>query len=155
MKVIDTRCEVDVSADAAWAVFRDFGALLDYMGIDGSLSLEGKGRGTIRRMNIPDMGQFAERLDTRDDARRTLAYTLVEGNPLGMVKYRVEVSLTEVAADRSRFHWRGEFEGAPETDIREIAKALAASYQGMSEAIASFARNSSQQQDRNEHEQPH
>lgn len=144
MKTVHHRCEKDVSADAAWAVLRDFGALLDYMGIAGGISLEGKGAGTVRRLNIPDMGRFAERLDNRDDARRILAYTLMEGSPLGMVKYRAEVSVTKIAADRCQFHWRGEFDGAQSADLDEIARALSASYEEMTDAIASFARNSTQ-----------
>ena len=130
--------EIDVPVGAAWPVFANFAGFAEWNAMPITLQIAGDGVGMTRTMDIPEIGRISERLDRRDDANMTLAYSLVEGTPLGMVEYRAEVTLSAAAQDRTLIQWRGEFSGAEDADLEAMAANLTGSYQGMSQALGSF-----------------
>lgn len=138
MRTLVYEHEIGVPVSAAWAVFADFGGFAQWNGLPMTLEIAGQGLGMTRSMDIPGIGRVSERLDQRDDTNMKLAYALVEGNPLGMVEYRAEVTLSAAGKDRTLIKWRGEFQGNPGADLDQMAADLTASYKGMSEALGSF-----------------
>ena len=139
MQTLTYQHSIDVPADAAWNVLADFGAFLDWAGSPGaSIEVSGAGMGMIRHLTIEGYGTIGERLDTLDPDTRTLAYTLVEGQPLGMTTYQARLTVTPTSASACRLDWSGRFEGEDETAIKPQ---LRGSWQGMSAALESFARN--------------
>jgi hypothetical protein len=138
MRAVDYEHEIAVPVDAAWAVFADFAGFAEWNAMPITLEIVGDGLGMTRTMNIPDIGRISERLDSRDDDNRQLAYSLVEGTPLGMIEYQAVVTLRAAGDDRTLIEWHGEFEGGPDADLDLMAENLAGSYLGMSEALGRF-----------------
>jgi hypothetical protein len=130
--------EIEVPVGAAWPVFANFAGFAEWNAMPIALQIVGDGVGMTRTMDIPDVGRISERLDRRDDANMTLAYSLVEGTPLGMVEYRAEVTLSAAAQNRTLIQWRGEFSGPEDADLEAMAANLTGSYQGMSQALGRF-----------------
>lgn len=113
---------IEAAPDAVWAKIGDFGALEEiFPGID-SFRLEGDER-------IIGMGgglEIRERLLARDDATRTLTYSVIAGVPLE----RHEATITvEPAGDGSKVTWAYDVEPA------EMAPLMGDNYKG---ALASL-----------------
>jgi hypothetical protein len=138
MQTVDYEHEIGVPVGAAWPVFANFGGFAEWNAMPITLEIVGDGVGMTRTMDIPGIGRVGERLDQRDDANMSLAYSLVEGNPLGMVQYRAQVTLSAAGAESTRIEWHGEFTGGADADLDQMAENLTGSYQGMSEALGSF-----------------
>jgi hypothetical protein len=139
MRAVDYEHEIGVPVAAAWPVFADFGGFAEWNALPITLEIAGDGVGMTRTMDIPGIGRISERLDQRDDASMALAYSLVEGNPLGMVEYRAQVTLSAAGAESTLIRWHGEFTGGADADLDEMAENLAGSYKGMSQALGDFA----------------
>ncbi len=128
---------IDAPIDPVWETFADFGAFLDWMPNEhAGIEVRGDGPGMVRTLVIPGYGRIGERLDHIDPDSFSLSYTLVEGQPLGMVEYAAEIRFAVVDAKRCVAHWRGEFRAAPGVDETTIAAQLQSSYAGMSAALA-------------------
>jgi carbon monoxide dehydrogenase subunit G len=113
---------IDAAPDAVWAKIGDFGALEEiFPGIE-SCRVEGD----ERIIGTGGGGEIRERLLARDEATRTLTYTIVEGVPVE----RHEATITvEPVGDGSKVTWAYDVEPA------EMATAMGGSYQG---ALASL-----------------
>ena len=123
---------ISCDADKAWSVFSDFAGFLNWAG-SGDIRIEGEGIGMIRHLNM-GVGEIAERLDKKDDDTRTLAYSLVYGEPLGMKVYRAEVRLTSSGDGSTTLHWHGSFETTGDVNAADVNSNLAAAFEGMSHA---------------------
>ena len=136
MTIVTAEIRVDAPLDAAWAVLADFGRFTEWAGGPGATSeLEGEGVGMIRHMDIPGVGKMAETLDVADHDTKTLGYTLVYGDPIGMAKYTARVRLEDGGDGACVAHWHGEFEAADGADDATVSEALNGSYEGMSQAL--------------------
>ena len=141
MVTVKVEQDLPVPADRVWTVLADFAGFLNWTGTDPARTIEitgGPGVGMTRHLNLPGIGQMAERLDTLDHGTRTQVYTLVAGQPIGMVQYKGMV----VVSDRPggcRLNWTGEFEAVPGADPDAVARMLEGSYTGMSQALAAAA----------------
>ena len=142
MRTVIYEHEISVPVSAAWAVFSDFAAFGEWNAMPVQLQIVGDGVGMTRTMDIEGIGRISERLDKLDAANMQLAYTLVEGTPLGMVEYHAEVALSAAGDGRTLISWHGEFDGAPGADLDEMAANLTGSYQGMSQALGSYVAES-------------
>ncbi len=124
-----------VSVDSAWQVLADFGGFLNWAA-SGSIELEGEGPGMIRRLDMDGAPEItAERADVIDDDTRTLVYTLVEGNPIGMSSYKAKVQLHATGYNTCNITWQGEFTAVDGTDPDQVAAALKGAYVGMTKAL--------------------
>jgi len=129
---------LQLSADSAWQVLADFGGFLKWAA-SGSIELEGEGPGMIRRLNMDGApGITAERADVIDHETRTLVYTLVEGNPIGMASYRARVQLHAVGDNACNITWLGEFTAIDGADPDEVTTALKGAYVGMTKALVAY-----------------
>jgi hypothetical protein len=115
---------IDAPPDAVWAKIGDFGALAEILpGID-SIRLEGNDR-------IIAMGdnEARERLLSRDDATRTLVYSVVEGMPVERHQATITV---EAVGDGSKVTWAFEVEPADmATFLEDVYKGLLVNLDGL------------------------
>ena len=144
MRTVIYEHEISVPVSAAWGVFSDFAAFAEWNAMPVQLQIAGSGVGMTRTMDIEGIGRISERLDELDEDNMQLAYTLVEGTPLGMVEYHAEVALSAAGDARTLIKWHGEFDGSAGADLDEMAANLAGSYQGMSRALEEFTQAVSQ-----------
>jgi carbon monoxide dehydrogenase subunit G len=120
--------EVTVKAgpDAVWAKVGDFGGVGELFPAIESVRLEGDDR----VIAIAGM-EVRERLLSRDDATRTLSYSVVDGMPVGSHTASITV---EAEGAGSKVTWAYDVEPA------EMAPAFGDTYQGALAAVeAAFA----------------
>ncbi len=130
---------IDFPSDKVWAVLADFGAFRDWaMGGEGSIKVEGQGPGMVRLLNVPGMGEIAERLEKADGDTHHLVYSLFHGNPLGMERYTANVHLSPEAGGKCKISWHGEFDAVADADPATVGEGLRGSYHGMTDALEAF-----------------
>jgi hypothetical protein len=109
----DAVVEREVAAPAAdvWAVLRDFGNI-PWIPAAGQVDVEGDGPGMRRHIHGSGAGDpVVERLISRDDAARTIEYTIDENNPLPVTTYVGRVTV-EDRDGASTIRWSAAFEPA-------------------------------------------
>ena len=94
--------EISQPADKVWAVVADFGGLDTWAPGVESCALEGD----TRKLKMMGM-EISEQLLSKDDAARSLSYSVVAGVPLD--KHRVTITV-HPAGDGSRVTWAYEVE---------------------------------------------
>ena len=101
MATIHEEFEVPAPADDVWAVLRDFGGLTRLAaGFVTACELEEDG--AVRLVTFFNGMQARERLVTRDDAARRIAYTAFGGRA---THHNASAQVVPLAADRCRFVW--------------------------------------------------
>lgn len=120
----DGKAEVQIarSADDVWALIGDFGGLGDWMpGID-ACELDGD----VRKLQAMGM-EIHERLVDRDDATRTISYSIVK-SPMPLEHHLATISVAP-SGDGSVLTWA--YEVSPD----EMAGAFAPTYEGSAKAV--------------------
>lgn len=108
-KVLVTK-EFPVSADKLWAVLGDF-TNLSWVPAVHHVEFEGEGPGMVRRMYIDASSPAVlERLEARDEATRTLSYSIPENNPLPTIDYQATMHVIESGPDSCTLEWSCDFE---------------------------------------------
>lgn len=125
MAIFEAKGEIAVPAEKLWAAVRDFGSVGWIQGIS-DVKIVGSGPGMTRIFN----GAVHEKLESIDDARRTLTYTIPQGLPLPVKNYHSTMTVEASGAGRSQLTWtcRAEPDGVPEEQARQ---AVAGMYQVM------------------------
>jgi carbon monoxide dehydrogenase subunit G len=119
----DATAEITIAAtpDATWAVVGDFHGLGDWMpGIDESVA-----EGDDRVLSMMGMS-IRERLTNRDDAARSISYSIVDGAPVETHSATITV---HEAGDTSRVTW--DVSATPD----EMAGMMQGIYQSSLEAL--------------------
>jgi carbon monoxide dehydrogenase subunit G len=117
------QANVDIvgSADAAWKLVGDFGGIADWMPGIESCRVEGDNR------ILDTMGMtITEALIAKDEAARTLTYSVIDGAPLESHQATITVTPT---GDTCHVTW--DVEAAPD----EMAEVMASIYQGSLDAL--------------------
>jgi len=111
-------------ADAVWKTVRDFGAPTKYVAAISKSTLEGAGVGARRILDFQG-SRIVERLESLDDAKRTLTYTIVEGE-LPFADYLSTMQVRDLGKGRCELAWSCTFEpiGAPEADCKGIIEGV-------------------------------
>jgi hypothetical protein len=110
--------QVSASAEAVWALLRDFGNIA-WIPVGGRVDVEGAGPGMRRLIHGSGDGPpVVERLVAADDAARSIEYVIDENNPLPVTTYvgRVRIDPDDGG---SVIRWSAEFE--PAGDAAEAA----------------------------------
>jgi carbon monoxide dehydrogenase subunit G len=101
MATIQREFEVPASADAVWAVLRDFGGVERLArGFVTGCTLEEQG--AVRLVTFFNGLQVRERLVSLDDAARRIVYTAFGGRT---THHNAAAQVLPIAADRCRFVW--------------------------------------------------
>lgn len=110
---------IDAPANFVWSTVRAFSGLERYFTMFASSTTEGSGVGATRRLNLPDGGQFHERLESLDDASRTLTYRVLT-SPLPVENYVGTVTVDDAGNGRSRVTWSSRFDVSPEHEAAMV-----------------------------------
>jgi hypothetical protein len=119
--------EVAAAVDDVWALVSDFGGMVRAFGL--AVELEGEGIGQTRAVRLGDGEPTIERLEARDDATRTLTYSIVAG-PVPFATYESTMRLADAGDGRTTIDWTGTFEPAAGTTEEEAAGMVRGIYRG-------------------------
>ncbi|MBC5783583.1 SRPBCC family protein [Ramlibacter sp. USB13] len=134
MATIRKDFEVPASAEAVWAVVREFGGLVRLApGFVGACAVEEGG--AVRLVTFANGMQVRERLVTLDDAMRRLAYTAEGGRAS---HYNGVVHVQPLADDRCRFEWTVDL--LPDALAVPIGQMMAQGSEAMRSALTPPAR---------------
>jgi carbon monoxide dehydrogenase subunit G len=135
MAGIELHEEIEAPAAAAWERLSDFGGLAGWMPGVASCEVEGEGVGAVRRVGFPGGGgSVEERLESCDDAARSLSYSILAG-PLPVSDYLATIRVDEAGPGRCRVDWTARFELAAGVPEESVCNALRGAYGGALKAL--------------------
>jgi len=128
--------EVNLDADAVWAVLADFGNVDWVPGIE-NVEIEGRGVGMIRHLSVPVYPTLHERLEMLDPESMTLDYSIPSVEYISVRDYRARARVQPLEPGRCRLHWscRAEADGASEEEARQKTRAF---YEAMLDWLTDF-----------------
>ena len=124
MAQVTVRGEIDVPVERLWKVVADFGRVGWIPGGD-TARVEGDGPGMVRIFGV-DKAEIRERLESRDEATKTIVYSIPQGMPMPITGYRATMTVRPSAGGNSELEWSCIFEpdGVPEADARAQLEGL-------------------------------
>jgi hypothetical protein len=99
--------ELPVSASEVWTIIGDFNGLPRWN--TGLASSDLSNNGTRRTLALKTGGSVVEDLVDRNDAERSISYSIVEG-PIPVTRHRATLSVSDRGANGSTVLWRCKFE---------------------------------------------
>ncbi len=110
-----------VPVEEVWRRLRDFAGIIRWYPELAELKLLGSGIGARRTLTDKEGRRQVERLESLDEAGRTLAYSILE-TPLPMEGCIVRLSARESGPGRSEVEWSAAFgpKGAPEDEVAAL-----------------------------------
>lgn len=133
MSDVAVHLDFESSADAVWQVLADFGGIGAWGPGIVSCKLEGSGVGAVRAVEMPGGAVMEERLETLDDAQRTLQYAII-GGPLPVDDYLATVKVSEQGSG-CRVDWGARFTPPEGVPADAIAGGINGAYAGMLDAL--------------------
>ena len=118
MAQISVKVNISGPADKVWQAVRDFGGIDQWAPGIAGLALEGAGVGSVRTLTYKDGSQVVERLESFNDAARTLSYTILEST-LPVEGYVASLTVRDLGPGGSEVEWYSTFgaKGATEQDV--------------------------------------
>ncbi len=122
-----TSSVIDASADAVWALVRDFNGLPNWLPLVVESRIEGNlppdKVGCIRNFRLKDGGVIREQLLTLSDYDYQCTYSILD-SPMGVVNYVATLKLTPITdGGRTFAEWSAEFDTPPGRE-RELADSI-------------------------------
>ena len=139
MREVNIVLAADADAKAIWPVLADFAGFLEWAG-EGEIRIEGDGIGMVRHLNMGGL-EIAERLIELDEEHMTIGYALVYGEPIGMNVYQALVQVVALEEGTAELKWHGQFEAVDPAEEAQVAEALTAAFQGMTDALVVHVSN--------------
>ena len=131
MGKIELSEEMAAPASAAWEKLADFGGL-DWMPGVEKVEVEGEGIGAVRTVSMGPMN-IKERLESFDDAGRSLSYSITEG-PMPVENYLATIRVSE-SGDGCRVDWSASFDLPEGVPAEAIENGLNGAYGGALAAL--------------------
>jgi hypothetical protein len=125
MGQVSVKVSMPVAADKVWQTLRDFGSMHKWASGIAGLSLQGAGVGAVRTMTYQDGSRVVERLESLNDAGRTLSYTILEST-LPVEGYVASLTVRELGAG-CEVEWFSTF-GAKGAAEQDVSRMLAVGY---------------------------
>jgi len=119
------KTQINAPADAVWATIRDFGGLRKFVASIAQCTVKGSGVGATRTIAFEGGGGAVERLEGLHDAKRTLTYSIIEGE-LPFEGYLSTMAVRDLGKGRCEVSWSATFEpkGASEADGKAIIEGV-------------------------------
>ena len=120
------KTQINAPAGAVWATIRDFGGLGKFVASIAQCTVTGSGVGATRTIAFEGGGEpIVERLESLDDAKRTLTYSIIEGE-LPFERYLSTIAVRELPRGGCEVSWSATFEpkGASEADVKTILQGV-------------------------------
>jgi hypothetical protein len=121
MGQVSVKVSMPVAADKVWQKLRDFGGINNWAPGIATLSLQGAGVGAVRTMTFKDGSRVVERLESLNDASRTLSFTILEST-LPVEGYVASLTVRDLGAQGCEVEWFSTFgaKGAAEQDVSRM-----------------------------------
>jgi hypothetical protein len=125
MASVKVNDRIEASAERVWDLVRDFGGIQRFSPTIESVSLQGEGVGAVRTVTLPGGLALQERLETLDDASRTLRYAIIGSHPLPFDDYLATIRLSE-DGDGCQIEWSSSFlpRGGAETQAAGLVEGI-------------------------------
>jgi hypothetical protein len=130
---ISVKVNLTATADKAWQALRDFGGMDKWAPGIASLALSGAGVGAVRTITFQDGSRVVERLESFNDAARSLSYTILEST-LPVEGYVASLTVRDLGPKGSEVEWYSTF-GAKGATEQEVSRMLEISYR---KSLSSF-----------------
>jgi hypothetical protein len=119
-----SKLEIPAPAEAVWSTVRDFSGICKILPMFESLGCNGNMPGSIRKLKSGD-GILVERLESLDDTRRVLRYSILEPTT-PMNGYVGTIEVRETGAGRCEVIWSSAFEaaGSSEDEVKTLVEGI-------------------------------
>jgi len=111
---------IDVPVDRLWRLVADFGNVRWIPGGETART-EGDGPGMVRIMGMGST-EIRERLESRDEAARTIVYTIRQGLPMPITDYRATMVVRPADDGRSELEWSSTFQPDGVSEAEAVAQ---------------------------------
>jgi hypothetical protein len=121
MGQVSVKVSMPVAADKVWQTLKDFGGMNKWAPGIADLTITGTGVGAVRTMTFKDGSRVVERLESLNDASRSLSYTILEST-LPVEGYVASLTVRDLGAAGSEVEWFSTFgaKGAAEEDVSRM-----------------------------------
>uniref|UniRef100_A0A7V6A1R8 SRPBCC family protein n=1 Tax=Desulfobacca acetoxidans TaxID=60893 RepID=A0A7V6A1R8_9BACT len=121
MGQVSVKVSIPVAADKVWQTLRDFGAMNTWAPGIATLALKGNGVGAVRTMTFQDGSRVVERLESLNDASRSISYTILEST-LPLEGYVASLTVRDLGSTGCEVEWFSTFgaKGAAEEDVSRL-----------------------------------
>lgn len=126
MAKVSLSTKLPVSARTVWDVIGGFNNLAKWHPAVAKSEEMKEGAATTRRLTLHGGGTIVERLEGKDDKKRTYTYSIVQG-PLPVAGYTASLRVEESKDGKScTVEWSSEFEpsGAPEPEAIKVIRGI-------------------------------
>ena len=123
MRTVTVIEEIEVPADFLWQTISDFEHIDRWADLK-IRSIEGRGIGCQRTVEMESGALVTERLLACDPSQMIFSYGIVAPNPYPMHDYQSMVTIEIVSPQRSRLHWTGDYVPVEGTDAARTDKLL-------------------------------
>ncbi len=125
--MLEVKMTKALAAPAAdvWKTIRDFNGLPNFVAAVAQSTMKGEGVGALRTLTLQDGGIIVEKLESFDDANRTLSYSIVE-SPLPVDEYLSTMVVKETGPGRCELLWSSTFKakGAADDEAKEVIQGI-------------------------------
>lgn len=120
MGQISINVKIPATAEKVWQTVREFGSIDQWVSGVASLSMSGTGVGAVRTVTYEDGTRSVERLESLNEASRSLTYTIIESN-LPVEGYIGSLTVTDLPA-ACQVEWFSTFgaKGAAESEVSRL-----------------------------------
>ena len=127
---------INAPAEKVWQVVRDFNGLPKWARGILESNADGNVVGSVRTIKTADGRTIEERLETLDDATRTLAYSII-GPPMPFNDYLATIAITPAGENACSISWGCTFEptAAP---VEALAANFEKTYSGGIKGLAAY-----------------
>ncbi len=126
MAKVNLSTTLPVSARTVWDVIGGFNNLAKWHPAVAKSEETKEGAATTRRLTLHGGGVIVERLEGKDDKKRTYTYSILEG-PLPVAGYKARLHVEENKDGKScTVEWSSEFtpSGAPEPEAVKVIRGI-------------------------------
>lgn len=130
---------LDAPAEAVWIRFADFTSWHEWIPRIASTTMdpgeEAGQLGCIRTLRLADGSSVRERLVSKDNAQRVIAYDFPDGAPFPVRRYLGKVRVEEVTTSGATYvHWSGDFD-ADEAAEKAVTETFRRTYLSFLEGL--------------------
>lgn len=126
MATVNLSTTLPVPARTVWEAIGGFNSLAQWHPAVAKSEEAKEGAATVRRLTLHGGGSIVERLEGKDDQRRTYSYSIVQG-PLPVTAYKATLHVEENKDGKScQVEWSSSFEpaGASEPEAVKVIRGI-------------------------------
>ena len=125
MAKVSLSTTLPVPARTVWEAIGGFNSLAKWHPAVAKSEEAKEGTATVRRLTLHGGGTIVERLEGKDDKKRTYSYSIVQG-PLPVVGYKATLHVEDKDGKSCKVEWSSSFEpaGAAEPEAVKVIRGI-------------------------------